>query len=57
MILDAEREASVHHFQADEEVEAVRSRLLGWYDENKRDLPWRRQVLMCTLPGIIYNSS
>ena len=56
MILDAEREASVHHFQADEEVEAVRSRLLGWYDENKRDLPWRRQV-MCTLAAIIDNSS
>ncbi|KAJ8040389.1 Adenine DNA glycosylase [Holothuria leucospilota] len=33
---------SAHSFQDDFEVSSIRSNLLGWYDENKRDLPWRK---------------
>ena len=26
----------------DEKITSFRQKLLTWYDENKRDLPWRR---------------
>ena len=30
-----------HHNFTDSEIASVRSKLLSWYDENKRSLPWR----------------
>ncbi|KAM5248607.1 adenine DNA glycosylase [Ctenodactylus gundi] len=33
-----------HLFRDKAEVTAFRSRLLSWYDQAKRDLPWRRQA-------------
>ncbi|KAF5396748.1 A/G-specific adenine DNA glycosylase [Paragonimus heterotremus] len=32
-----------HHF-SHEEIERVRQKLLRWYDQHKRDLPWRRML-------------
>lgn len=31
---------SYHQFK-DNEIQSIRGQLLQWYDENKRDLPWR----------------
>ncbi|NWZ20352.1 MUTYH glycosylase, partial [Asarcornis scutulata] len=33
--------AALHLFGDPAEVEALRGRLLAWYDQSKRDLPWR----------------
>lgn len=35
---------SHHQFQQPTEVNDLRSSLLTWYDQNKRDLPWRSLV-------------
>ncbi|WAR24128.1 MUTYH-like protein, partial [Mya arenaria] len=34
----------VAHQLSDLEISEVRSKLLAWYDANKRDLPWRKQA-------------
>jgi adenine-specific DNA glycosylase len=31
-----------HHIFQLEEIKGVRTNLLNWYDQNKRDLPWRK---------------
>lgn len=33
-----------HLFRDASEVTVFRERLLSWYDQEKRDLPWRRRV-------------
>lgn len=38
-----EETTDVHKF-SQSEVATIRKDLLSWYDENKRDLPWRRQA-------------
>ena len=35
---------SIHDFVEVEELHLLRSNLLGWYDSNKRTLPWRTVV-------------
>lgn len=35
---------SSHDFVEVEELHLLRSNLLGWYDSNKRTLPWRTVV-------------
>ena len=35
---------SIHDFAEVEELHLLRSNLLGWYDSNKRTLPWRTAV-------------
>ena len=35
---------SIHNFIEVEELHLLRSNLLGWYDNNKRTLPWRTVV-------------
>ncbi|KAM9186671.1 adenine DNA glycosylase isoform 3-T4 [Mergus octosetaceus] len=42
--------AALHLFGDPAEVEALRGRLLAWYDESKRDLPWR--ALAVTEPDV-----
>ena len=37
---------NIHAFKNVEKIQ-FRSNLLNWYNENKRDLPWRK--LVCTL--------
>ena len=32
------------HQLSDADISEVRQKLLSWYDANKRDLPWRKQV-------------
>ncbi|XP_078657921.1 adenine DNA glycosylase-like isoform X1 [Branchiostoma floridae x Branchiostoma belcheri] len=34
----------LHHLSDDDDIPTLRSNLLSWYDVNKRDLPWRRQL-------------
>lgn len=41
--LDGECSTS-HQFQQQSEIEELRQCLLTWYDQNKRDLPWRQLV-------------
>lgn len=33
-----------HQFRDTAEVTVFRESLLSWYDQKKRDLPWRRRV-------------
>ncbi|XP_068547509.1 adenine DNA glycosylase isoform X2 [Anas acuta] len=42
--------AALHLFGDPAEVEALRGRLLAWYDRSKRDLPWR--ALAVTEPDV-----
>nr|XP_038038661.1 adenine DNA glycosylase isoform X3 [Anas platyrhynchos] len=42
--------AALHLFGDPAEVEALRGRLLAWYDQSKRDLPWR--ALAVTEPDV-----
>ncbi|XP_078574253.1 adenine DNA glycosylase-like isoform X2 [Branchiostoma floridae x Branchiostoma japonicum] len=34
----------LHQLSDDDDIPTLRSSLLSWYDINKRDLPWRRQL-------------
>jgi hypothetical protein len=36
------KHAKRYHRFATDEIPAIRSVLLAWYDANKRDLPWRK---------------
>ncbi|XP_066298550.1 adenine DNA glycosylase-like isoform X2 [Branchiostoma lanceolatum] len=42
----AEKEVTcgLHQLSDDDDIPTLRSNLLSWYDVNKRDLPWRRQL-------------
>ncbi|XP_076857400.1 uncharacterized protein LOC143511708 [Brachyhypopomus gauderio] len=39
------RPCTCHYFHDDAEASRFRSRLLCWYDDNKRDLPWRAKAI------------
>uniref|UniRef100_A0A8B9TQU1 Adenine DNA glycosylase n=1 Tax=Anas platyrhynchos TaxID=8839 RepID=A0A8B9TQU1_ANAPL len=48
--LGGSRRSALHLFGDPAEVEALRGRLLAWYDRSKRDLPWR--ALAVTEPDV-----
>lgn len=43
--VEASSSCSYHHFHDLAELGFIRARLLDWYDQNKRELPWRTVAL------------
>ncbi|XP_041064345.1 adenine DNA glycosylase isoform X1 [Carcharodon carcharias] len=40
------KEIAYHSFKDLTEIHSIRASLLSWYDKNKRELPWRRMVVI-----------